>query len=226
MTPGVRKLTLTLHITFSVGWLGSVAGFLALSIAGLTSHDAEVMRGAYLAMNLLGPFVIVPFAFASLLTGLVVSLGTKWGLFRHYWIVAKFLINSIAVVILLLHLRLISYVANAAAERTLLGGDLRGLRIQLVAIAGVALLALLTATTLGVFKPRGMTSYGRRNQPSSETSGETARSILVVSDDPAGKKTPSGLPLRRIALAIISVVVLTIVVLHLAGGGLGRHAHH
>src|SRR5258708_40185952 len=46
MTPALRKLTITAHVTFSVGWLGAVAAFLVLSIAGLTSHDAEVVRGA------------------------------------------------------------------------------------------------------------------------------------------------------------------------------------
>ena len=42
------------------------------------------MRGAYLAMDLIGWFVIVPLSLASLLTGLVQALGTTWGLFRHY----------------------------------------------------------------------------------------------------------------------------------------------
>jgi hypothetical protein len=40
--------------------------------------------------------------------------------------------------------------------------DLRQLRIQLVADAGAAMMALLVATTLSVYKPWGMTSYGRR----------------------------------------------------------------
>lgn len=39
MTPALRKLNLTAHITSSVGWLGAVASFLALSIAGLTSTN-------------------------------------------------------------------------------------------------------------------------------------------------------------------------------------------
>jgi len=109
-------------------------------------------------------FVIVPLAFTSLLTGLVMSLGTKWGLFRHYWVLTKFLINTLAITILLLHTRLINYVASAAAEDTLFSVDLHGMRIQLVVIDGAALLALLVATTLAVFKPRGMTPYGRRNR--------------------------------------------------------------
>ncbi len=90
MTPALRKLTITAHVTFSVGWLGAVAAFLALSIAGLTTQDAEVVRGVYLSMNLISRFVIIPVCFAALATGLLQALGTPWGLFRYYWILLKF----------------------------------------------------------------------------------------------------------------------------------------
>src|SRR5687768_2910550 len=53
MTPALHKLNLTAHVTSSVGWLGAVAAFLVLSIAGLTSQDPEIVRGSYLAMNLI-----------------------------------------------------------------------------------------------------------------------------------------------------------------------------
>ena len=78
LTPRLRKLALTAHVTSSVGWLGAVAVFLALGIAGLTSQDAQMVRAAYLTMDWAGWFVLVPLAVASLLTGLVQSLGTQW----------------------------------------------------------------------------------------------------------------------------------------------------
>ncbi len=96
MTPGVRKLALTAHVTFSVGWLGAVAGFLALALAGLTSEEAQRVRAAYMAMGLMGWLVIVPMSLASLLTGLVQALGTRWGLFQHYWVLVKFLMTLLA----------------------------------------------------------------------------------------------------------------------------------
>ncbi len=164
MTPRLRKVALTAHVTFSVGWLGAVATFLALAIAGLTSQDAQMVRAAYLAMALTGWFVIVPLSLASLLSGLVQSLGTVWGLFRHYWVLIKLLMTVLASIVLLAHMRPISYMAALAAERVLSGDELRGLRIQLVADAGAALLVLLVATTLSVYKPRGVTRYGRRKQ--------------------------------------------------------------
>ena len=164
MRPRLRKFALTAHVTSSVGWLGAVAGFLAPAVAGLTSQDAQMVRAAYLAMDLTTWFVIVPLSLASLLTGLVQSLGTTWGLFRHYWVLAKLLLTILATVALLLHTQPISYMASAASVTTLSSADLRGLRIQLVVDAGAALLVLLVATTLAVYKPPGMTPYGRRKQ--------------------------------------------------------------
>jgi hypothetical protein len=165
MTPRLRKLALTAHVTSSVGWLGAVAGFLALAVAGLTSQDAQTVRAAYLTMELTGWFVLVPLTLASLLTGLVQSLGTKWGLFRYYWILAKLLINLFATIVLLMYMRTLDYLAGVAAEATESGGDLGVLRSPSPTIhAALALLLLLVATALAVYKPRGMTPWGQRTQ--------------------------------------------------------------
>lgn len=105
MTPRLHKCALTAHVTSSVGWLGAVAGFLALAVAGLTSQDVQKVRAAYLAMELIAWSVIVPMSVASPLTGLVISFGTVWGLFRHYWVLIKFLITIPATILLLVHMR-------------------------------------------------------------------------------------------------------------------------
>src|ERR1700730_18219028 len=101
MTIGLRKFALTAHVTSSVGLLGSIAAFLALAVAGLTGQDAQMVRAAYPAMALIARFVIVPLTFASLLTGLIQSLGTPVGLFRHYWVLVKLLLTAFAAVVLL-----------------------------------------------------------------------------------------------------------------------------
>ena len=54
MTPGLRKFALTAHVTSSVGWLGAVAAFLALAVAGLAVRDAQTVRASYLSMELIG----------------------------------------------------------------------------------------------------------------------------------------------------------------------------
>lgn len=163
--PRLRRFVLTAHITSSVGWLGAVACFLALAVAGLTSEDAQTARAAYLAMASTGWFVLVPLALATLLTGLIQALATKWGLFQHYWVVIKLLITIVATIVLLLYLQTLSYLADVAAATTSSNGDLRALRSPSPVLhAGGALLLLLTAVTLSVYKPRGMTRYGWRKR--------------------------------------------------------------
>jgi hypothetical protein len=162
MKPGLRKLALTAHVVSSVGWLGAIAGFMALAVVGLTSDDPQTVRGAYLVMKPAAWFVLVPLAFASLLTGLVQSIGTTWGLFRHYWVVFKLLINVAATTVLLFYMETFSSMAGVAADPS---ADLSVVRnASPVLHAALALLLLLVATTLAVYKPRGMTRYGRRKQ--------------------------------------------------------------
>jgi hypothetical protein len=159
MSPRLRKFALTAHVTASVGWLGAVVGSLALAIAGLASRDAGTVRAVYVALELTGWFVLVPLSIASLLTGIVQSLGTKWGLFRHYWVLAKLVINLLATIILLLYTQTLSSLADVARETAEASGD-----PSPVLHAGVGLLLLLGATTLAVYKPRGLTRHGQRKQ--------------------------------------------------------------
>jgi hypothetical protein len=175
MTLGLRKFALTAHVTFSVGLLGSIAAFLALAVAGLISQDAQVVRAAYLAMELSARFVIVPLALASLLTGLIQSLGTPWGLFRHYWVLVKLLLTVFATVVLLVKMDLIGYAARLAAETTLSRADLRAAGLQLVVHAAGGLLVLLVPAILSVYKPPGVTRYGRREQYERETLSQPIR---------------------------------------------------
>lgn len=164
MKPTLRKFVRTTHVIVAVGWLGAVAAFLALALIGLTSEDIQLARAAYLAMDAITRFVIFPLSLIPLLlTGPLLSLCTPWGLFRHYWIIVKLVINILSTLILLVHLRPISSMARAAAEGTLSSAD-RGIQIQLVIAAGAGLLALLVTTGLAVYKPRGMTPYGWRKR--------------------------------------------------------------
>ncbi|MBI4421969.1 MAG: DUF2269 domain-containing protein, partial [Gemmatimonadetes bacterium] len=116
LTPGLRKFALTAHVTSSVGWLGAVVVFLALAVVGLTTQDAQTVRGAYLVMEPAAWLVFVPLAFASLLTGMVQSLGTDWGLLRHYWVVFKLVINVFATIVLLTYMETFSLMAGVAAD--------------------------------------------------------------------------------------------------------------
>ena len=160
MTPGLRRFTFTTHITSSIGWVGAALAFLALAVIGFTSDDPVKVRGAYLLMAPAAWFVLVPLAHASLLSGIVLSLGTTWGLFRYYWVVLKLGITVFATVILLIYMGTFREMAGVAADPVM---DLAVVRnASPIVHAILALILLLAATGLAVYKPLGMTDYGKR----------------------------------------------------------------
>ena len=163
VSAGIRKLGLTAHVLSSVGWLGAVAAFLALAIVGLTGGQEQTAMASYLAMDRITRSVIVPLCWASLLTGIVQSLGTPWGLVRYYWVLLKLGLTAFGTVGLMLHTKAIRSAAGIAATRSF-GADADEVRIQLVATAGAAIALLLAATVLSVYKPRGLTPYGLAKQ--------------------------------------------------------------
>lgn len=170
MSPSLRKFALTTHVTSTLGWLGAIIGFLALAIAALTSRDVQLVRGLYLAMQLTGWYVLVPLCIASLTTGLIMSLGTSWGLFRHYWVLVKFVITVLAAIILFMFTQTLDQLGALARDTTLSIDELRD--PSPVLHSGLAVLALLVNTTLSIYKPKGMTKYGRRKQREQRTVGE------------------------------------------------------
>lgn len=164
MSPRARKLALTAHIVSSVGWLGAVAVALALAVLALTSQDADLVRSVYLVLEPIGWFALVPLSIASLLTGMIQSLTTKWGLLRHYWVLTKLAITLIATSVLLMYMQTLGYLADAA-KATSSGADLAALRSPSPVLHGAAaLILLLMAAALSVYKPAGRTPYGWRRQ--------------------------------------------------------------
>jgi uncharacterized membrane protein len=160
LSPRLRKFVLTTHVVSSVGWIGAVVAYLALVVSALTSEDAQTVRATFLGMEKIY-LVLIPLAVVSLLTGVVQSLGTKWGLLRHYWVVFKLGLTLVATAVLVLHMPTVNSLADKAADtgRTDLpeaGGELLH--------AGVGLLILLATAILGLYKPRGVTRYGRRKR--------------------------------------------------------------
>ncbi|RZU53200.1 hypothetical protein EV385_5094 [Krasilnikovia cinnamomea] len=164
MRPGLRKAALLAHVTSSVGWAGAVTCFLVLTLVTLNSPNADLVRAGLSACGLLTQFVIVPFALASVFTGLVQSLGTSWGLFRHYWVIAKLLLTLAATAALLLHTEPISYLARISATNAPHTSHVDRVHLQMVIDSGAGLAVLLLIAGLAIYKPRGLTRYGWRKQ--------------------------------------------------------------
>lgn len=216
MTPSRRKLTLTFHVVTSVGWLGAVAAFMILSIAAVTSQRAEIVTSAYLSMNLIGEFLIVPLSLAAFLTGIIQSLGTPWGLFRYYWVLVKFALTLGATVLLLLH----QFTAVASAAKLVAGSTLGMLPAvgrlgpKLVGDSGLAVLVLMAATTLSIYKPWGLTQFGRSEVHGNESSMGDA---LVPSTMPVG--------LKIFMAGVLCLLLAGVIFSHLSGAMHG-HFHH
>ena len=159
MSPRLRKAVLTAHVVTSVGWLGAVVAYLALDITATTSTDSGRVRAAYLAMDMTVTSAIVPLALAAVVIGLINALGTPWGLFRHYWVLAKLLLTLVATAVLLVESRTISALAHAAVG----SADPGALPTTLPHSIG-GLVVLLLAMILSIYKPRGVTRHGWRKQ--------------------------------------------------------------
>ena len=201
--PALRRFTFTTHVTSSIGWIGAVLVFLALALIGMTSHDERTVRGAYLVMAPAAWFVLVPLAHAALLSGLALSLGTPWGLFRHYWVVFKLGITLFSTVILLIYMGTFRQMAGVAADPVVELGLVR--HPSPVVHAVLALILLLIATWLAVYKPFGLTPYAIRPDSRRQPASSTA----------VGMRTA---PTRLYAVAlVVFAAILALVLLHLTG---------
>ena len=164
MPSGLRKAMLTTHVISSIGWFGAVVAFLALALTGMMSQERELVRAAYLVMGVTTWWVIVPLALLGLVTGIISSLFTKWGLFRYYWVLIKLVITVVATFGLLEHTKAVNLLGGVAARTAMLGSNLAGAQRGMVTDSAAALVVLLVLTVLSMYKPRGLTPYGQRKQ--------------------------------------------------------------
>jgi hypothetical protein len=207
--PALRRLTFTTHVTSSVGWIGAVLVFLALAVIGLTSQDERTVRGAHLVMAPAAWFVLVPLAHASLFSGIALSLGTPWGLFRHYWVVFKLGITLFSTVILMIYMGTFRQMAGVAADPVVELALVRNPSPVVHAI--LALILLLSAVWLAVYKPFGLTPYAIRTDSQRQPISATA--VHRTTAPAAASSTSMGLYIVALVLAVMLVVVL----LHLTG---------
>lgn len=196
MTPTLRKLGLALHVVLSIGWLGAVVAFLALAV-GSFAREADLARAAYLGMDIVARGALLPLSIGALVSGVVQSLATRWGLFRYYWVLAKLALTVLATVGLIVHQR----TAIADASRLALDAtaplfhspELRQLGVQLVVDSSLAIAVLLTATWIAVYKPWGVVGYVTRG--------------------------------LRLFGAAVAALIVTFIALHLSGHSPHRHGH-
>ena len=173
LPPALRRAMLAGHIICSVGWIGAAAAYLGLGVAAEVNMQPQIVRAAWIGMELSG-WLGVPLGCLALLTGLGLSLGTPWGLFKHYWVIIAVVLTTLSLAVLLLHMPSVSTLARLArtaddAAVSRLGGD--------VLHPALGLLVLIVITVLNVHKPRGLTPYGQHKhakEPKGSTRSRTA----------------------------------------------------
>ncbi|MGH3779574.1 MAG: hypothetical protein ACRDRO_02810 [Pseudonocardiaceae bacterium] len=160
----VRAALVLVHVVASAGWLGLDGAMVALEVTGLHSGDAAVRAGIAIAMAVIACWVLIPVVFASLCSGLVLGLGTSWGLARHWWLVGK---SGIAVV-----LTATGVAMMVPRLHQVLAGEGEPVQAQTLAARSGALVLLLAATGLSVVKPWGKTRLaGTGTQPRASARG-------------------------------------------------------
>lgn len=159
--PRVRRPLLAVHLACSIGWIGAVCAYLALAFAVPPARDPEVVRAAWLGMELVGWYALVPLAVGSLVTGILMGAVTRWGLLRHYWVVISLVGTTLLTAVLIFHMPDVSAqadVARVATDEHLLGmgSDITHAVIGLVLLVGILV--------LNIYKPKGLTRYGWRKE--------------------------------------------------------------
>jgi hypothetical protein len=163
-TSRVRRFVLLLHVVSSVGWLGLNLGVPALAVTGMTTGSPEWQHAVYRVLSLLGDLYLVPLSLTAFTTGVVLSLITSWGLVRHYWVVTKFVLTLIAVVLIPVSLLPGLHAAAEAVANTPPGtfADIPRDGLGQVGAGFVSTTMYLTCTVLSIYKPWGRTAAGRR----------------------------------------------------------------
>ncbi|MET7763531.1 DUF2269 domain-containing protein [Streptomyces sp. NPDC005336] len=154
----VRRGLLVVHVVVSVGWLGLTLGMLALGITGAVAGSAEEAGAAYRSMNVLGDWLLIPVSLLALGSGVVLSLGTPWGLARYRWVWAKFwlTLGTTAATAFALRARINAAMADVTAGRAV------GATTDLILAPSVSLSVYVFLTAISVVKPWGLTARGRR----------------------------------------------------------------
>ena len=164
LSPRTRKVVLVLHIVSAVGWLGMHLGNVALALTGLTTDDPGTQQTAFRAVNLLGGMLLIPISLTAFTTGVILALGTRWGLVRHWWVLTKFVLTLIPVILIPLSLlpgyRSLAALVDAAPPDQLVEVGTSGPSLVVAAIVSTTM--YLTSATLSVFKPWGRTKWGKR----------------------------------------------------------------
>lgn len=158
-----RKAVLVLHIISAVGWIGVDLALLPLVITGLTSDDGESVAATYRAIAVLVPWTVPALSLSIVATGVLLGLGTRWGLLRHWWVAVKLVISllltALVFVALLPGVNALEVTGGTTGDEVRAALEDPMMFLYPPVVSGI----LLTfSAILSVAKPWGRTGRGRR----------------------------------------------------------------
>ncbi|WP_158884597.1 hypothetical protein [Amycolatopsis anabasis] len=165
LSPRTRKFFVLLHVLTSMTWLGLTIGNVTMAIAAATADRPETQHAIFRALGVIGDYLMIPVSLLAFATGVVLSLCTRWGLFRHKWVVVKFVLTSIA--ILLTPFSLVPGIHDlvTAVDATPAGQFAPVDLVGLFSAGAVSLTMYTTCTVLSVYKPWGRTRKPAPRKP-------------------------------------------------------------
>lgn len=154
LSPRTRKATLVVHISAAGAWLGLD---LVLGILVVTTLTADPV-GAGAAGASIAAFATWPLALIGLVTlasGVVLGVGSRYGLARYWWVLVKLVLNVVLVALVLLALTPGVETLGDHSRAALADGTSLDAPATLLFPPIVSSTAVLLAMALGVFKPWG-----------------------------------------------------------------------
>ncbi|MBD0839519.1 MULTISPECIES: DUF2269 domain-containing protein [unclassified Streptomyces] len=170
-----RRVLVVVHVVASASWLGLSLGLLALGITAATTASPAATEASVRAMKLFADWLLLPVAALTLLSGLVLALGTAWGLARHRWVYTKFWLTLATTAATAFALR---PGVNEAVAATAAGGPLPDAGEVLFGPV-VSLTAYVFMTAISLLKPWGLTRRGRRLRAASARGPARARNATT-----------------------------------------------
>ena len=155
MRPRTRNRVLVVHVLSAGVWFGIDVVMAILVFTAVLTNDDGIKALAYQALDLFVVWSLFVVGLLSLASGIVLGLGTKYGLIRYWWVAIKLALNLLLAALVLVALR--PEVADAAERgRHFTAGEATSLGVgDLIFPPIVSPLALLAAVLLAVFKPWG-----------------------------------------------------------------------
>ena len=96
LTQRVRLLVVTIHVITSVGMFGVTVALVTFQVAvGQLQASSKPNQ----ILDLVSVRVLTPMAVTALGTGVVLAVGSPWGLLRWRWIIAKLQISAMLSVV-------------------------------------------------------------------------------------------------------------------------------